>query len=279
MTASTSLQNGTALLNDIYDELITGSFYPAIHRLCEILDVLRNKMPTREWREFCKSTFSRHPIREMLSEGPITGQWLRSPPERGVDSLALDLICGRTVAAAGSTGLGKMLYGWEYGLPFSEALRSRRDTVVRELNGIAREHKNATVLSVGHSWIVETSLPQVQWQGGGPGLDDRTEYFDLIYALDFFDTADTVMAVNILPKLLGMLKPNGRLLAANLTAEIPEAGYLEACMDYWPKYRSEEDMAALAVKVPERQVSSQCVFRDESGYTVFLEIQRSGESG
>ena len=278
MTASTSLQNGNALLNDIYDELMTGSFYPAIHRLCEILDLLRNGMPVRDWREFCKSTVSRHPIRTILSEGPITGQWLRSPPEGGVDSLAFDLVCGRTVAAADATGLGKMLYGWEYGLPFSEALRSRRDAVARELNEIAREHKNATVLSLGHSWVVETTLPQVQWPGG-PGLDDRTGHFDFIYALDFFDTADTVMAVNILPKLLGMLKPNGRLIAANLTTEIPEAAYLEACMDYWPKYRSEEEMAALAVKVPEKQVSSQCVFRDESGCTVFLELQRSGESG
>jgi hypothetical protein len=41
--------------------------------------------------------------------------------------------------------------------------------------------------------------------------------------------------------------------------------------------RSEEEMAALTALVPEQQISSQCIYRDEAGGTVFLEIQRAAK--
>ncbi len=149
--------------------------------------------------------------------------------------------------------------------------------MARELNGIANEHQNAMVLSLGHSHIDEAAFPQVRLPGENFALDGGEERFDFIYSLDLFDTLDTVTATDLLPRLVKKLKPNGRLLAANLTPEIPEPAYLEAGMGHWPKYRSEEEMAKLAIDVPEGQVSSQCVFRDESGYTVLLEIQRSAD--
>jgi hypothetical protein len=60
-----------------------------------------------------------------------------------------------------------------------------------------------------------------------------------------------------------------------MAPEIPDAAYLEACLNCWPNYRSEQEMARLADEVPEKHISSQCVFRDEEGHSVFLELQKS----
>lgn len=178
-----------------------------------------------------------------------------------------------------ATALGKALFRWEYGLHFSEALRSRRKLMLRELDEVATEQESAAVLSLGHSHVVEPRLPQIHRRSEDPVLDGSVERFDFIYALDLFDHLDTQTSIDVLPGIVSMLKPGGRLLAANLAPEVPEAAYLEACMGHWPCYRSEVETAALTAKVPEKQISSQCVFRDECGYTVFLEVERSAEAG
>jgi hypothetical protein len=72
-----------------------------------------------------------------------------------------------------------------------------------------------------------------------------------------------------------MLQPHGRLLVANVVPGVPEAAYLEACINRIPQYRSEEDIATLTGLIPGKQISSQYVYRDEVGGTVFLEIQRA----
>lgn len=267
-----------ALLNEICDELITGNFLSGMERLCGILGEMRSDLTAADWNRFCRVTMARHPIHQVLREGPIAGEWLRSPPARSNNSRAFEMACGLTARPPRGTALGKTLFRWEYGLRFSETLRHRHQLVLRELTEIAKERENGAVLSLGHSHVKEPGLVQVLRRHEDPVLDGKDGGFDFIYALDLFDHLDTQTIVDILPGIVSMLKPNGRLLAANLTPDVPEAAYLEACMAYWPSYRSELDVAALTAKVPEKQIASQCVFRDECGYTVFLEIERSSES-
>lgn len=143
-------------------------------------------------------------------------------------------------------------------LHLTETFRNRRKHIAEELNAIVQEKQDATILSVEH--VPLTNLEQ---------------RFDFVYATDLLESTDRVAAAKLLPAVVGILQPHGRLLVTNLAPRVPESAYLEACLDRIPYYRSEEDMAALTALIPERQISSQYIYRDEAGGIVFLEIQRA----
>jgi len=145
-------------------------------------------------------------------------------------------------------------------LPLTQTFRSRRKQVEQELVAIAREKSHPSILSVDHLAAIK---------------GDRR--FDFVYVTDLFDTLDESTGTKVLARLLQMLQPAGRLLVANPAPELLEAAYLEACLDVILQCRSEEEMAALTALVPEQQISSQCIYRDEAGGTVFLEIQRAAK--
>jgi len=145
-------------------------------------------------------------------------------------------------------------------LPLTQTFRSRRKQVEQELVAIAREKSHPSILSVDHLAAIK---------------GDRR--FDFVYVTDLFDTLDESTGTKLLGRLLQMLQPAGRLLVANPAPELLEAAYLEACLDVILQCRSEEEMAALTALVPEQQISSQCIYRDEAGGTVFLEIQRAAK--
>jgi hypothetical protein len=146
-------------------------------------------------------------------------------------------------------------------LPLTQTFRSRRRQVEQELVAIAREKPHPAVLSVDHLATIRS---------------DRR--FDFVYVTDLFDTLDDSTGTKLVGRLLQLLQPAGRLLVANPAPELLEAAYLEACLDVILQCRSEEEMAALTALVPEQQISSQCIYRDEAGGTVFLEIQRAAKS-
>ncbi len=143
-------------------------------------------------------------------------------------------------------------------LHLTETFRNRRKQIAEELNTIAQERKDAAIFSVEH-------LP----------VTDPERRFDFVYAADLLEVLDTVAAAKLVSLLVGMLQPDGRLLVTNLAPGIPEMAYLEACLNRIPYYRAEEDIAALTALIPAKQISSQYLYRDDLGGTVFLEIQRA----
>ena len=143
-------------------------------------------------------------------------------------------------------------------LHLTETFRNRQNQIARELHALEQEMKNAAILSVEQAAVAN--------------LEQK---YDFVYATDLLEFLDTVAAAKLLPVLVGMLEPYGRMLMTNLAPDIPEAAYLEACFNRVLQYRSEEDMAALTALIPEKQISSQYIYRDEVGSTVFLEIQRA----
>lgn len=145
-------------------------------------------------------------------------------------------------------------------LHLTETFRNRQKQITEELKAIAQEKTDAAILAVQHVPV--------------SNLEQR---FDFVYATDLLDFLDTVTAAKLLPLLVGMLHPRGRLLVTNLAPGVPEAAYLEACISRIPQYRAEEDVAALTALIPERQISSQYIYRDEAGGTVFLEIERAAQ--
>jgi cyclopropane fatty-acyl-phospholipid synthase-like methyltransferase len=84
---------------------------------------------------------------------------------------------------------------------------------------------------------------------------ERLAPFDLIYSLSWLDSTDDEQALRWLSAAAELLRPGGRILAANFTS----------C-------RSEEQLAQLVIQLKHPQVRGHAVFRDESGTSAFLEI-------
>lgn len=70
--------------------------------------------------------------------------------------------------------------------------------------------------------------------------------FDLIYAAGLYDYLDEEAARALTAMLFSRLKPGGRLLVANFMPDLPDSAYMEAMMDWWLIYRSDDDMRRLA---------------------------------
>jgi hypothetical protein len=69
--------------------------------------------------------------------------------------------------------------------------------------------------------------------------------FDFIYAAGLYDYLPDRIAGRLTEMLFRRLRPNGKLWIANFLPDIADAGYMEAFMDWWLIYRSEEQMLSL----------------------------------
>ena len=99
--------------------------------------------------------------------------------------------------------------------------------------------------------------------------------FDLIYSLYLLDSLHPVEAEQLIRLILSLLRPGGRMLVACSLPNVPDAAYMEACMDWWPVYRTEEEMACLTRFIAQDKIAGQIVFCDERFNTAFLEVEVS----
>jgi hypothetical protein len=103
-------------------------------------------------------------------------------------------------------------------------------------------------------------------------LSETMGRFDLIYSPSWLDSTDDSQALVWVGAAVEMLRTSGRLLAANFAPGARDAGWMEACWNWHPYYRSEEELAHLAMELKCASISGHAVFRDESGASAFLEI-------
>jgi SAM-dependent methyltransferase len=103
--------------------------------------------------------------------------------------------------------------------------------------------------------------------------DSKLGKFDFIYLPTLLDTLEDARVRTLLSSLLPLLEPGGRLIAANASPELGDAAYLEACLDWWPFCRGEEDWAALLSQLPCYNLRGQAISRDDSGGSVFLDFE------
>jgi hypothetical protein len=97
---------------------------------------------------------------------------------------------------------------------------------------------------------------------------------DLIYSAGLYDYLSQNVAQRLTRRLFEMLRPGGRLVIANFALSTPDAGYLEAFMDWWLVYRDEAQMRDLAAEIDPAQVSHMNLFRDSVGHVIYLELER-----
>jgi extracellular factor (EF) 3-hydroxypalmitic acid methyl ester biosynthesis protein len=80
-------------------------------------------------------------------------------------------------------------------------------------------------------------------------------------------------ATDLVHALFAMLRPGGTLLVTNLLDDFPEAGYIEAYMDWRIAYRTREALEATCARLPRDAVASMA-FRQNAAATLGAMVVR-----
>ena len=146
---------------------------------------------------------------------------------------------------------------------------------------VAMDHDRRTVKAIHSAYGTLCSSNTLEVHVGGPrDLLSRSfckrldAGFDLVFSAGLFDYLSDRFASRLVAAMFDLLSPGGRLLIANFVPELPDAGYMEAFMDWWLIYRTPQQLRALANGVDPHKLLDMRTFRDTTGSIVFLEITR-----
>jgi cyclopropane fatty-acyl-phospholipid synthase-like methyltransferase len=98
--------------------------------------------------------------------------------------------------------------------------------------------------------------------------------FDFVYSAGLYDYLDQRLATRLTAKLFDYLRPEGRLLLANFHTNNHGTGFMEAFMDWWLIYRTDEQMLSVANEIHPAHIQSTQQYQDPFGNVTYLEIHR-----
>lgn len=245
---------------------------------------------------------------------PFPGRGPQSAAPRCGNTYLLDYLYGvgdGSPNLLGATGNGE-LQRYTREDPAPRALRSRRLRLAREIDETGeRREGHARILCIGaghlreaelssalchkrfqrfvvidsnpeHLQVVERSYGWMgvetlyaslaQLLGGVAELDE----FDLIYSASLFEQLDDSSAEQLTRQLFRHLASGGRLLLANFRPRVPNIAYLEALLDWRPRYRDDRALLDLLLGVPYNSIASARVSHDSGDCVGFLEAVRYG---
>ena len=95
-----------------------------------------------------------------------------------------------------------------------------------------------------------------------------------MYAAGLYDYLDVEVGSALASALFAMLASGGRLLLANVTPDVREAGYMVACMDWRLIYRDEQDVLGLVHAIPASEIERVDQFRDPGRNVTYMRVVR-----
>jgi hypothetical protein len=98
--------------------------------------------------------------------------------------------------------------------------------------------------------------------------------FDLIYVLGLHDYLSVPIAQRLSEVLFEMLNPGGQLVITNYLPNLVDSGYMEAFMDWWLIYRTQEQLVQLAETISQEHIEAIRFFSEENQVIAFLEVER-----
>jgi 2-polyprenyl-3-methyl-5-hydroxy-6-metoxy-1,4-benzoquinol methylase len=274
---------------------------------------LRRTASPEDWGTFIHDTCTRHPLRHVLHQEPITRRSSEKPRGYSGDAVLLDLIyrerCAETIVDHSST-LGKMIYTYNIDRPSASSLRLRRDLIATMIDEVAAKTPFPDILSIACGHLRELHLTRAfpaRRLGRIVGLDHDPEtihyvqehlagqgiqtvqanalhllkgtlalgQFDLIYVSGLFDYLNQTMAQRMAQVMFKMLKPGGRILIINAVPAFVDACYMEAFMAWDLIYRDLDEMAEIAAALPREDIAEQDIFLEEAQHFAFLQIERN----
>jgi extracellular factor (EF) 3-hydroxypalmitic acid methyl ester biosynthesis protein len=304
---SDALERAASWLNGVHSRIVDGGDVGAgMASLHESLSLLRRKWDREEWRRFCLEIARNHPLLQVLHRCPFTRHGFTRPRGYAGDAALIDYLY--TERLVEECHPGALIYHFMYQQPSPRSVRERRLLLARELDEVAERVHRPRILSMACGHLREAELSRAV-KAGRIGelialdqdalslaevarqhpaglvhthcdsvrsiLQGRTRFegLDLAYSAGLYDYLAEGTAQRLTRLLFGMLRPNGRLVVANF-ATCPEAGYLEAFMDWWLVYREEAQVQAFTAEIPPEQIASQHMFRDSERNVIYLQLTR-----
>jgi SAM-dependent methyltransferase len=102
------------------------------------------------------------------------------------------------------------------------------------------------------------------------GMDH--ERFDLVYAAGLYDYLDRRVARRLTAKLFELLNPDGELVVANFTHDVPDIGYMESYMAWHLVFRTTDELLDLAAEVPAPMRARTTVYQLHSPDIAYLSM-------
>lgn len=304
-----AFSHATAWLDGIYRHITTGGDVTAgMQTLHRGLFHLRRQWNRKEWRRFCLEIARVHSLRELLHQCPFTRHGYERPRGYAGDAELIDYLYAERMHEDSGLLPGAHIYRSLYQQTSSRSVRERRELFAKEVDALAARVHMPRVLSVacGHLREAELShavkehrlgefiafdqdpmsLAEVTRQHPESAirpvcgsvrslLTGRTVFghLDLAYSAGLYDYLSDSTARRLTQLLFAMLNPGGRLVVANF-ATCPEAGYLEAFMDWWLIYRDEDQMQALSLDIDPAEIAATHLFRDSEQNVIYLALDR-----
>jgi extracellular factor (EF) 3-hydroxypalmitic acid methyl ester biosynthesis protein len=297
------------LFDRVYDQLINYRVGEGMLDLTQGLFSLRRSAQPKKWREFARSDWQEHPLKQLAHQDPITRRAYEKPRGYAGDAELLDYIYGLRMMPNDTTCLGAAIYSFILQAPGPRAVRARRDLLASYIDAVATRIDKPRILAVACGHLREAqksvtvregrigrfialdqdrdSLAVVKGEQEADGveaihgsvnsiLEGETifEDLDFVYSTGLYDYLPQPVAIDLTTKLFGMLKPAGRLLIANFLRDVPDVGYMESFMG-WPLiYRGDEELAGVTQGIPAKQIAAQRTFHDRFENVVFLEVEK-----
>ena len=295
-------------LDECYRELTDESpaLDVAVGTLIERLGSLRAATPRTEWRTFGDDARCRHPICEILREDPFTLRAIEKPRGYAGDAKMIDFVYGHA-ATNHISEIGKAILASTTNTSTAQSVRHRRDAFARAVDDTASETELPRILALACGHLREAHLAKAVREkriGEYVAFDQDAKSlavvehefskfgvrtvqgsvldlefadlgkFDLIYAAGLYDYLCRGAAKELTAYAFEMLNPRGRLMIANVLPDIPDAGYMEAMMDWWLIYRTAEQLESVADSIPANEIATKRTFNDPLDNIVFLEVGR-----
>jgi extracellular factor (EF) 3-hydroxypalmitic acid methyl ester biosynthesis protein len=296
-------------LDEWYEAIRGGEVDDGMRGLASGLRNLRQSLAQSEWRTFV-ADFAEHPIAALVREDPFTWRAYTKPRGYPGDAELLDLLYDPAFLPPQASLTGRAIYRYAASSPACQAVRARRDVLAAAIDDIAATVEHPTIISIGCGHLREAQRARAVLDGRVKSLiacdmdsaslrvvDGEQRHLGvrtvaasvrdilagrvelgqahLVYAAGLYDYLPGREATLLTRRMFDMLHDGGRLLIANLTPELADIGYMEACMAWWLVYRGEAEMDRLLTPPIADQIQTATTFRDQTGGVVFLDARRA----
>lgn len=300
-------------LDALLDRFLNDDVIAGMRDLRDRLRETRACVSYERWLTIAAEIVMRHPIAELAHGCPVTRRSFEKPRGYPGDAALLDLIYGvgdGLVTPHPATIAGQVNFYVAHSTA-CRAVRWRRQIIAAQIADVAAASPTgASILSVacGHLREVEllsptvlrgvrefhaldqdaTSLAEVDRRYGAMAglktvegsvksiLRRRTtfENLDFVYSAGLFDYLAPPIAMRLIERLFGFLRPGGRLLVANFTPTVEDVGYMETFMDWRLIYRNREELRQLFDALPRDATTRFDSFEDERGAVAYAAVEK-----
>jgi extracellular factor (EF) 3-hydroxypalmitic acid methyl ester biosynthesis protein len=270
---------------------------------------LRRDSKPSEWEAFTKGEFLTHPLTGLIHQDPFTRHSFDKPRNYAGDADLLDFMYGIRKPDENTSELGQKIFSWAMKQSTVQSVRYRREILASKIDELAECSDGLRILSIASGHLREAFISRAvrdKQVSDFYALDQDAlslevvsrelsefnvrpvhtsvkrlfkripEYtnLDFVYAAGLYDYLPQKVAVALTKKMFEMLKPGGKLLVANFAPTLEDSAFGETYMQWKLIYRDESEVADFTSAISAVEIADTCVFRDEPGNVIYLEITK-----